>query len=82
LGSAEYLVNELAVMTERSVEVAFQHYEHPIYRQLFPPFQPYACILDLLFNEGENALAIVRSGRRPAFLPQEAALHVHGMRSA
>jgi hypothetical protein len=24
----------------------------------------------------------VRSGRRPAFLPQEAALHVHGMRSA
>ncbi len=82
LGSAEYLVNELAVMTERSVEVAFQHYEHPIYRQLFPPFQPYACILDLLFNEGENALAIVRSGRRPAFLPQEAALHVHGRRSA
>ncbi|MGD0507159.1 MAG: WbqC family protein [Terriglobales bacterium] len=77
LGSAEYLVNELPIMTERGIEVAFQHYEHPLYRQLFPPFQPYASALDLLFNEGENALAIIRSGRRPPFLPQEAVLQLN-----
>jgi hypothetical protein len=75
LGSAEYLLNELSILTGRGTEVRFQHYEHPAYRQLFPPFQPYACILDLLFNEGDNALAIIRSGRRPPFLPREAALH-------
>ncbi len=78
LGSAEYLLNELPIMTERGIEVVFQHYEHPVYRQLFPPFQPYACALDLLFNEGENALAIIRSGRRPPFLPQEAVLQLSG----
>jgi len=78
LGSAEYLLNELSIMTERGIEVAFQHYEHPVYGQLFPPFQPYACALDLLFNEGENARAVIRSGRRPPFPPQEAALHLGG----
>jgi hypothetical protein len=78
LGSAEYLVKELPIMAERGIEVTFQHYEHPIYRQLFPPFQPYASALDLLFNEGENALAIIRSGRRPPFLPHEAALQLDG----
>jgi WbqC-like protein family len=77
LGSAEYLVKELPVMKERGIEVAFQHYEHPVYRQLFPPFQHYACALDLLFNEGENALAIIRSGRRAPLLPHEAALQLH-----
>ncbi len=77
LGSAEYLVSELPVMAEREIEVVFQHYQHPMYQQLFPPFQPYASALDLLFNEGENALAIIRSGRRPPFLPQEAALQLN-----
>jgi len=77
LGSAEYLVNELPIMTERGIEVAFQHYEHPLYRQLFPPFQPYASALDLLFNEGENALAVIQSGRRPPLLSREAALQLN-----
>ncbi len=77
LGSAEYLVNELPIMMEQKIEVAFQHYQHPVYQQLFPPFQPYASALDLLFNEGENALAIIRSGRRLPFPPQEAALQLN-----
>jgi hypothetical protein len=77
LGSVEYLVNDLPMLAERGIEVAFQHYEHPTYQQLFPPFQPYASALDLLFNEGDNALTIIRSGRRPPFLPQEASLQLH-----
>ena len=78
LGSADYLLNDLPIMTGRGIGVSFQHYEHPVYRQLFPPFQPYASALDLLFNEGENARAIIRSGRRPPFLPQEAAVQLNG----
>jgi hypothetical protein len=77
LGSADYLVNEMPIMTERGVRVEFQHYEHPEYRQLFPPFQPFASVLDLLFNEGENGLGIIRSGRRPPFPPLEAALQLN-----
>ncbi len=76
LGSAEYLLSELKILTERGVEPSFHHYDHPTYKQLFPPFLPYACVLDLLFNEGGCALQIIRSGRRKPFLPEEAASHV------
>jgi hypothetical protein len=67
LGSAAYLLEESSVMNEKSIEVVFQHYEHPQYGQLFPPFQPYASVLDLIFNEGVRSLEIIRSGRRTSF---------------
>lgn len=76
LGSAAYLLDELQILTDLGIQVAFQHYEHPEYRQLFPPFQPNACVLDLLFNEGPRALEIIRSGRRPPFAPEAAALQL------
>jgi WbqC-like protein family len=71
-GSAEYIIDDLPILSDRAIEVTFHHYEHPVYSQLFPPFQPYACVLDLLFNEGDNALPIIRSGRRQVLLPEEA----------
>jgi len=77
LGSADYLLSELEVLTGQGVSVLFQHYEHPSYRQLFPPFQAYASVLDLLFNEGENSLPMIRSGRRTPFVPEEAAQHLN-----
>jgi hypothetical protein len=72
LGSAAYLLADLGRFTEAGVEVFFQHYEHPQYNQLFPPFQSHASVLDLIFNEGENAPAILRSGRRAGWTPREA----------
>ena len=81
LGSSEYLLSELPALTGRGIEVRFHHYEHPVYRQMFPPFQPYACVLDLLFNEGENALEIIRSGRRHSFLPDEVASQIDTSRT-
>lgn len=71
LGSAEYLLHDLATLTDRDVEVCFQHYEHPVYQQIFPPFQSHASVLDLLFNQGDKALDIIRRGRRIPFTPQE-----------
>jgi WbqC-like protein family len=71
LGSATYLLQEIDVLLDKGIDVVFQHYEHPQYRQLFPPFCPYASILDLIFNEGPQSLDILRSGRRTAFLPSE-----------
>jgi WbqC-like protein family len=71
LGSAAYLLQEMDILLDKGIDVSFQHYEHPTYRQLFPPFCPYASVLDLIFNEGDRALEILRSGRRTPFLPDE-----------
>lgn len=71
LGSSVYLLKEKDTLLAKGVEVVFQHYEHPEYKQLFPPFHPYASVLDLIFNEGSRSLNILRSGRRPPFLPNE-----------
>ena len=67
LGSAEYLVDEQDVLQERGIEICFQHYEHPEYRQMFGEFTPYASVIDLLFNEGPKAAEVFRSGRRKAY---------------
>ena len=75
LGSAAYLLEEQDAMSGQGIDVVFQHYQHPEYRQRFPPFVAYASVLDLLFNEGERSLEIIRSGRRPSFLPSEVAAH-------
>jgi hypothetical protein len=77
LGSAEYLLNELSVLTGRGVDVVFQHYEHPTYSQPFPPFQSHASVLDLLFNEGDKSLRVIRAGRRAPFSPAEVAAHLN-----
>jgi len=63
MGAAVYLLREKDALEKHGVEVVFQNYMHPEYSQLFPPFVPYACIADLLFNVGPDALETIRSGR-------------------
>lgn len=43
------------------ISVAYQRYEHPIYRQQYDDFVPFLSIVDLLFNEGPSAKQIVRN---------------------
>lgn len=76
LGSSVYLLKEKDTLLARGIEVVFQHYEHPEYKQLFPPFQPFASVLDLIFNEGPRSREILRGGRRPPLLPAEVAHHI------
>jgi WbqC-like protein family len=71
VGAAGYLLPEVDVLKAQGVRVEFHGYEHPSYRQLFPPFQPYACVLDLLMNEGAKAGEILRSGRRSPLTPEQ-----------
>ena len=77
IGSADYLLDESEALTSRGIALAFQHYDHPEYGQLFPPFVAYASALDLLFNEGPRALEIIRSGRQLAYLSADITLS-HG----
>ena len=64
-GAEDYLLEDRAEFDNRAIAVELQVYEHPVYRQCFQPFMPYASVLDLLLNEGDAAAAILRSGRRP-----------------
>lgn len=70
-GSAAYLIAEQELLTCRGIEVLFHHYEHPVYRQLHKPFTPYASVIDLMFNEGNEAFKIVRGGRKPCYTLEE-----------
>ena len=71
IGSAEYLLPELNFFSDDSIDVRFHNYVHPEYRQLFPPFLPFASTIDLIFNEGDRAMEIIRSGRHQPFSSQE-----------
>jgi len=63
-GAEDYLVEDREEFDRRSIAVEMHVYEHPVYRQCFQPFEPYASAIDLLLNEGDRAAAILRSGRR------------------
>jgi hypothetical protein len=78
-GSATYLMDDLQLFAAAGIKVAFHNFEHPEYRQLFPPFVPYASVLDVLFNEGEMSSQILRSGRRPAMTPTELGVNAIGV---
>jgi UDP-2,4-diacetamido-2,4,6-trideoxy-beta-L-altropyranose hydrolase len=65
-GAEDYLIEDRAEFDRRSIAVEIHMYEHPVYRQCFEPFEPFASALDLLLNEGDRAGDILRSGRKPA----------------
>jgi WbqC-like protein family len=65
-GAEEYLIEDRAAFDEAGIEVELHVYEHPEYHQCFAPFMPYASALDLLLNEGQAAIEILRAGRRPS----------------
>lgn len=55
-----------ATFARAGIELRYQVYEHPTYAQRFGPFLPNLSALDLVFNAGPEAGAILRSGRRPS----------------
>jgi len=64
IGSYSYIKEEFHWFSEYGMEVSFAAYEHPEYHQVYFPFYPYVSTIDLLFNEGDASLEILRSGRR------------------
>lgn len=67
LGSADYL-NENNPFPREGIELRYHAYEHPSYRQSYGEFVPYLSCVDLLLNEPDEALPILRSGRRPSLV--------------
>jgi len=62
MGSLEYLTAEYSEFTKNNIRVVLHNYNHPQYAQLYRPFIPFASGIDLVFNEGESAIDIMRSG--------------------
>jgi len=64
VGAEEYLLEDKPLFLQSGINVFLHNYKHPDYNQLYKPFTPYACVLDLLMNEGNNSMKIIRSGRK------------------
>ena len=56
-GSKKYVKKE--DFTKNNIELIWQDYKHPIYKQLYEGFIPQLSIIDLLFNEGPNSKNII-----------------------
>lgn len=48
------------LFNKEGIKVEFQNYKHPIYSQLYGDFIPYLSVIDLLFNNGEKSLSILK----------------------
>jgi hypothetical protein len=57
---AKYL--EMELFKEEGIQVIFQDYHHPRYKQLYGDFEPFLSIIDLLFNCGPDSLSILKKG--------------------
>jgi len=68
LGSKDYLKQDESLFLKHNIKVTLHQYDHPIYNQMYPPFLPYASVIDLIFNEGPKSKKIILSGRKPGLI--------------
>ncbi len=55
---AKYL--DVDMFADHQIHVLFQNFKHPQYPQCYAPFEPNMSVVDLLFNCGQESLAIIR----------------------
>lgn len=58
-GGKNYL--NLDEFRKYNIEVQFQNFQHPVYQQAYKPFIPNMSIIDLLFNEGDRSIEILKN---------------------
>ena len=68
LGAKEYLLSDKEKFLKNNIKIFLHNYSHPTYNQLYGKFMPYACILDLIMNEGSNSMNIIKLGRKNKIL--------------
>ncbi len=67
LGARNYIQGNEQLYAAAGVTLAYQNFAHPRYRQREEPFVPMCSVLDLLFNEGDEAGEILTSQPQPPF---------------
>lgn len=66
-GAAVYIEREKpgGEFSRQAIDLYYQNFDHPVYKQLYGDFLPFMSIIDLLFNYGfADSLKIIRTGRR------------------
>jgi len=58
VSGTHYLNHQL--FSDSGIQVEFQEFSHPIYKQLYEPFIPCMSVIDLLFNYGPASLDVIR----------------------
>lgn len=53
---------DIKKFNNEGIKVYFQDYQHPVYNQRYSPFEPYMCVLDLLFNCGDESMDVLLKG--------------------
>lgn len=57
-GSINYLDKDYEKFSNEKIKILIHEFQHPTYKQCFNPFIPYASSIDLILNEGKNAVNI------------------------
>lgn len=55
---------DTTLFKKNGIAVTYQHYQHPVYTQLWGEFVPYLSVIDLLFNEGKNSFNIISNANK------------------
>lgn len=70
LNSGTYLSGELGrdylneeIFFSNNIDVIYEKFLHPVYKQIHGEFLPNMAIIDVLFNEGENAVKILKESK-------------------
>lgn len=59
LGSQEYL-EQSNIFETKNIKLSYFQYNHPIYKQLHGDFLPNMSSIDLIFNEGQESINIIK----------------------
>lgn len=57
-GGSQYM--DLSKYEKQGIELVFQDYKHPVYRQPYGAFEPYMSVVDLILNHGNESLDVLR----------------------
>jgi hypothetical protein len=54
---------ELKLFEDKNIDIIYQDYHTPHYKQLTKQFEPNMCIIDLLLNHGPDSKEIILSAK-------------------
>ncbi|QLC22269.1 WbqC family protein [Parasphingopyxis sp. CP4] len=69
-GPAAQSYMDIEFMHDHQIEIAYQDYQHPVYRQHFEGFESHMSIIDLLMNCGPKSRDILLSSPKPKWFPR------------
>ena len=67
-GAKNYISGNELLYKKNNIQLAYQNFNHPYYKQLKEPFTYKMSIVDLLFNYGEESLNILKSVQKPDYI--------------